>query len=123
MAHTDTLRAAYAAFKAGDLDGVLAALDPSIEWRVPAALPQGGDFHGHDGVIAYFGGLAQALDAPEVDVEAVLEDGDRVVVLGRVRARNTAYPFVHSWQFAGGRAIRFAEYVDAPASIPSPQPA
>jgi ketosteroid isomerase-like protein len=120
MAHTDTLRAAYAAFKAGDLNGVLAALDEQIEWRVPTALPQGGDFHGHDGVIAYFGGLAHTLEAPEVDVEAVLEDGDRVVVLGRVTARNTAYPFVHSWQFEGARAIRFAEYVDAPASIPLP---
>lgn len=120
MAHTDTLRAAYAAFQAGDLNGVLSALDEQIEWRVPTALPQGGDFHGHDGVIGYFSGLAQALDAPEVEVEAVLEDGDRVVVLGRVSARNTAYPFVHSWQFAGARAIRFAEYVDAPATIPLP---
>ena len=120
MAHTDTLRDAYAAFKAGDLNGVLSALDPDIEWRVPTALPQGGDFHGHDGVIAYFGRLAQTLEAPEVDVEAVLEDGDRVVVLGRVTARNTAYPFVHSWQFEGARAIRFAEYVDAPVTIPLP---
>ena len=120
MAHTDTLRAAYAAFKAGDLDGVLAALDEQIDWRVPTALPQGGDFHGHDGVMAYFGGLAQALEAPEVEVEAVLEDGDRVVVLGRVTAVNAVYPFVHSWQFAGDRAIRFAEYVDAPATIPQP---
>jgi uncharacterized protein len=115
MPHSDTLRAAYAAFRAGDLSGVLAALDERIEWHVPTVLPQGGDYHGHDGVLSYFAALAHALEAPEVHVDAVLEDGDRVVVLGRLQAANAAYPFVHSWEFAGERAIRFAEYVDAPA--------
>jgi uncharacterized protein len=117
MSHTDTLRAAYAAFQAGDMPGVLAALDESIEWHVPTVLPQGGDFRGHDGVLAFFGHLAQVLEAPAVDVDTVVEQDDRVLVLGRLTAANAAYRFVHSWQFAGDRASRFDEYADVSADV------
>jgi ketosteroid isomerase-like protein len=117
MSHTDTLRAAYAAFKAGDLPGVLSALDEQIEWHVPTVLPQGGDYHGHDGVTAFFAHLAQVLEAPAVDVDAVLEQDDRVIVLGRVTAANADYRFAHSWQFTGDRASRFDEYADVAAGV------
>src|SRR5262249_55973997 len=111
MPHTDTLRAAYAAFRSGDLPGVLNALDENIEWHVPTSLPQGGDFRGHDGVMTYFGGRAGALGAAGVTAGTALGRAARVVVLGSVRAATAASPFVHSWHFAGGRASRFDEYV------------
>src|SRR5262245_54164585 len=97
MPHADSLRAAYAAFAAGDLAGVLEPLDPQIEWHVPAALPQGGSYHGHDGVVRYLYSLAAYVREPRVDVDAVLESGDRVMVTGRVSAADLSYGFAHSW--------------------------
>jgi ketosteroid isomerase-like protein len=112
MPHADSLRAAYAAFTAGDLPGILAPLDEQIEWHVPTVLPQGGDYHGHDGVVRYLRALAEHLRDPHVDVDAVLENGNRVMVTGRVTAADTSYGFAHSWLFGEERAIEFREYVD-----------
>jgi ketosteroid isomerase-like protein len=128
MPHVDSLRAAYAAFAAGDLPGVLAPLDPQIEWRVPTVLPQGGEYHGHGGVVEFLQSLAAHLREPSVEVDAVVESGDRVVVLGRTRGlldgADVTYPFAHAWLFSDGLAIQFTEYVD-PAELlaTSPQPA
>jgi ketosteroid isomerase-like protein len=123
MPHVDTLRAAYAAFAAGDLPGVLAALDPQIEWHVPTVLPHGGDFHGHDGVIGYFTGLAAHLREPVLELDAVVEAGERVIVTGVVSGvldgEPASYGFAHSWAFRDGRAARFVEYVDVAAAVPA----
>jgi ketosteroid isomerase-like protein len=118
MPHADTLRAAYAAYRSGDLAGILAPLDERIEWHVPSVLPQGGTYHGHAGVTDYLMALASSLSEPSVEVDAVLEDGDRVFVTGRVSSAETNYGFAHSWQFAEERAIRFSEYVD---NVTSPE--
>src|SRR5690242_18523622 len=112
MPHADTLRAAYAAFRAGDVPTMLAALDENIEWSVPTVLPQGGTYHGHAGVLECLSKLAANLTDASVDVDAVVESDDRVVVTGRTSSAETSYGFAHSWQFAEERAIRFYEYVD-----------
>src|SRR4051812_23271518 len=117
MPHADTLRAAYAAFRAGDMPTVLAALDENIEWYVPTVLPQGGTYHGHAGVLDCLSKLAANLAEPSVDVDAVVESDDRVVVTGRtsgtIAGTRVTYPFAHSWRFAeNGRAVSFDEYVD-----------
>jgi ketosteroid isomerase-like protein len=120
MPHVQALRAAYAAFAAGDLPGVLAPLDPQIEWHAPSVLPQGGDYRGHDGVIAFLQTLAEQWTDPVVEVDAVVESADRVVVTGRTSGTldgtQVSYPFAHSWLFRDDRAIRFTEYVD-PAEL------
>jgi len=117
MPHADTLRAAYAAYRSGDLAGILAPLDERIEWHVPSVLPQGGTYHGHAGVVEYLTTLAASLSEPSVDVESVLEDGEHVLVTGRVRSAEANYGFAHSWQFADERAIRFQEFVDYAPSV------
>jgi len=48
--NASVVEAAYAAFGRGDIEGVLALLDPAVEWSAPATLPQGGQFSGIDGV-------------------------------------------------------------------------
>jgi ketosteroid isomerase-like protein len=117
MPHADTLRAAYAAYRSGDLAGILAPLDEQIEWHVPTVLPQGGTYHGHAGVVEYLKTLAASLTDASVEVDAVLEDGDRVLVTGQVTSAEASYGFAHSWQFADERAIRFNEYVDYELSV------
>jgi uncharacterized protein len=120
MPHVDSLRAAYAAFAAGDLPGILAPLDPHIEWRAPSVLPQGGEYHGHEGVIAFLTKLAASWNEPVVEVDAVVESGDRVIVTGRtsgaLNGERVSYAFAHSWLFRDERAVSFTEYVD-PAEL------
>jgi ketosteroid isomerase-like protein len=116
MSNVQTLRDAYDAFKAGDLPRMFTALDERIEWHVPSVLPWGGAYVDHAGVSTFLQSLAQQLAEPAVEVDAIVESGDRIVVLGHTSGvldgARVSYPFAHAWLFAEGRAIRFTEYVD-----------
>jgi ketosteroid isomerase-like protein len=116
MSNVQTLRDAYDAFKQGDLPRMFSALDEQIEWQAPTVLPWGGAYAGHAGVAAFLQSLASQLAEPAVEVDAIVESGDRIVVLGRTSGTldgaRVSYPFAHAWLFADGRAIRFTEYVD-----------
>jgi uncharacterized protein len=112
------LKGAYERFAAGDIPGVMEALDPGVDWRVPSVVPHGGSFSGHDGVGRFFAGIGEAWDGLAVDVGSVVADADRVVVIGRASGRlrssggDVSYGFVHAWTMRDGRAVRFEEYVD-----------
>jgi hypothetical protein len=54
---TAELRAAYAAFNRGDIDGTVRFMDPGIEWIEPAEFSGGGTYHGVEGAKQY---LAQS---------------------------------------------------------------
>ena len=116
------LKGAYERFAAGDIPGVMEALDPAISWHVPEVVPHGGAFEGHDGVGAFFSGIAATWDGLAVEVDAVLAESDRVAVIGRASGRlrsageDVGYGFVHAWTMRDGRAVRFEEYVD-PAGL------
>lgn len=121
MSSTDvqTLRDAYAAYKAGDVGAVLAALDEHIRWQSPRVLPHGGEYHGHAGVQAFLAALGEHWSEVGVEVRDVVAGDGRVVVLGRtsgvLRASDGSrrgYDFAHVWTFEAGRAVRFLELVD-----------
>ena len=44
--NTKVVQQAYDAFGRGDIPGLLALLDDSVEWSSPKTLPHGGDFRG-----------------------------------------------------------------------------
>ena len=119
----DVVRGAYAAFSRGDMEGVLGVLSPTVAWRAPAVLPQGGEYQGREGVREFFTKLAGSWSEIEVGVERVVDSGEDVVVLGRVRGTATSgsgvsveYPFAHAWRVSEGLAVSFDEYVD-PAEL------
>jgi uncharacterized protein len=121
--NVDTVRGAYDAFAAGDVDGILARLDDEVLWTVPRVLPHGGEFRGREGAGRFFAGLVEKWDGLDVEVEDMVAERDRVVVLGRADGRlrtagDAGYGFVHLWTLRDGRAVRFAEYVD-PAELPA----
>lgn len=111
---------AYEAFGKGDIPAVLGLLDEAVEWSVAKVLPQGGDFHGRDGVLAFFQGLGAAWDPLGLEIEAVSDLGDGLVAgvirgAGKLRGADAFYTAVHLFTVAGGRITRFREYVlDAP---------
>ena len=121
----DVVRGLYDAFARADIPAILTTLDEQIDWRAPENLPHGGHFAGRDAVGRFFEGIGEHWETLAVDVDDILSDGDRVVVLatarGRLRATSeeTGYTAVHAWTLRDGTPIRFQETVDAPLSLPS----
>jgi ketosteroid isomerase-like protein len=121
----DLIRGLYAAFGRGDVPAVLALLDEDIEWPAPANLPHGGDFRGREAFGGFFQGIGERWEPLEVDLEALVSSGDRVVALvrahGRLRAtgEEAAYSAAHAWRIADGTPVRFYEYVNAPLTLPA----
>jgi ketosteroid isomerase-like protein len=121
----DVVRGLYEAFGRADIPAILNVLDENIEWSVPDNLPHGGDFRGREAVGRFFQGIGENWEDLAVDVGDILSDGERVVALirahGRLRANNedTGYTAAHAWTVREGTPTRFAEYVDAPLSLPA----
>jgi ketosteroid isomerase-like protein len=112
------VQAAYEAFGRGDIEAILGMVDPAVEWSAPRTLPQGGQFKGADGVLAFFQGIGGAWDPLTVEVEAVGAISPGLVAgvvrgAGSLRADGEAsYGAVHLFTVEGGRITRFREYVD-----------
>jgi uncharacterized protein len=120
MSNLEIVRRSYEAFERGDLDAVLADLDPEIEWHQAQGLPHGGLYRGRDEVRR---NVFEPLDAEWWSEFSALPDeilyaGDELVVLGRYRgtAKGTGkrldVPFVHVWTLRDERATRFRQFLD-----------
>jgi uncharacterized protein len=120
MTNLQIVERSYASFSRGDLDAVLADLDPSIQWHQAQGLPHGGLYHGVDEVRR---NIFEPLDAEwwsefAADPEEFIDAGEQVVVLGRYRGTAKAsgkeldVPFVHVWTLRDARAIRFRQFLD-----------
>ena len=115
----------YAAFGRGDLDGLLAMLDPQVSWRTPGPpdLPSAGLRHGVDAVREFFGILLNTFDITNFAPTDYLAEGEKVVVLGtsleRVKATGRAVEFrwVHIFTIRNGRIVAFEEPADVSALV------
>lgn len=113
------------AFGRGDVAAILAALEEDIDWRVPENLPHGGDFRGRDSVGRFFQGIGENWDGLAVDIEDILSGDGRVVVLARIHGKlratgeETGYTAAHAWTVRDGTPTQFAEYVNAPLTLPA----
>ena len=116
----DVVRDLYADFGRGNLEGILAALDPQVSWRTPGApdLPTGGLRHGVAAVREFFGLLLDTLDISDFQPHHFLTGGDNVVVLGTSRegpkgtGRLVDFRWVHVFTFRSGRIVAFEEPAD-----------
>ena len=113
-------RDSYAAFSRDDMDGVLADLDPAIEWQQAQGLPHGGTYHG---IAEVRRNIFDPLDRDwwvqfTAEPEEFLDAGEEIVVLGRYRGlskqtgRRLDVPFVHVWSIRDGKAVRFRQFLD-----------
>ena len=113
--NTDVINGAYASFAKGDIPGVVATVDGGVNWDSTESLPQGGSYSGPDGVSRFFEAVGGAWDGLEVEIEDVVESGDRVVAIGTARGElrgsgAAGYGFVHVFDLDGGKIVRFREY-------------
>ena len=111
----------YEAFARGDVLAILAAMDPDIVWDIPQApgYPLGGIHRGPQGIASeFFSNIPSYYLEFAALPQHVVDDGDRVIVLGEYRgkgkASGTAFqvPAAHVYTFRDGRWIRFQEYTD-----------
>jgi uncharacterized protein len=121
----DVVRKVYVAFDRGDLEGILALLDPEVSWRTPGApdLPTGGLRHGIAAVREFFPLLLSTFDLAEFQPRDFFAAGDKVVVLGTSRegpkgtGRLVDFRWVHVFTLRDGKIVAFEEPADVTALV------
>jgi ketosteroid isomerase-like protein len=113
----DRLLAAYAAFSAHEcIDWSF--FDPAVQHDQTEGLFLDGVFYGHDGLRAALYEIEADWDDLRLDPEEVVDLGDRVLVLVRMRARvrdsdaELDAQVAHLWEFRDGRVVRWTAYGD-----------
>ncbi|MCX6626161.1 MAG: nuclear transport factor 2 family protein [Candidatus Solibacter sp.] len=123
-----TVMGIYEAFGRGDLAGVLDALADDVEWDMPGTVPFCGLRQGRAAVQQFFVELMGAVKIEMFEVDAVIGDGERVVVLGRERCtamqtgRSYQQHWAHAYSLRGGKvvAVRLHEDTQAQAAAFNP---
>jgi ketosteroid isomerase-like protein len=113
-----------AAFNRGDVDGVLAILDPDVETHIDARLMNPGTRRGHDGYLEMVGAWTEAWGSIEVELVGVSEP-DEHHVLTEVHQRATGagsgvpvgMNIFWLFEFRDGRVVRFHMYPDRESAL------
>ncbi|WP_184503227.1 nuclear transport factor 2 family protein [Streptomyces botrytidirepellens] len=119
----ETIRAAYAGFRDRDIEGILSAMHPDVEWVHPAGMAKyglGGTKLGHAGIKEFLAHVPSVLGGMKLAPEEFIEQGDRVVVFGTRdvtsrSGRTVTLDFVHSWTMRDGKATRMEDIFDTVA--------
>jgi ketosteroid isomerase-like protein len=119
--NVELVRGIYAAFKAGDVPGVVARMAPDMVWNEAENFPyaDGNPYCGPEAILGgVFARLGSEWDGFAAVPEEFLDAGDTIVVLGRYRGTYRASgraldaQLVHVWRVADGKAARFQQYTD-----------
>ena len=99
--NVDLVRRTIEAFNSGDWDASLEYMDEDIEWRAADAVPDQDSYFGRDGVRAFWMAWIDNFEGFRLEVEELIDAGDAVVVVTRIRGRGIASGAeVHSNSFA-----------------------
>lgn len=114
----------YAALRDGDFAALAQIVAPDVTVRYfgpPGLLPWVGLHEGFDAYKRFLGLVRDALEIVTVEQEAVIAEGDWVVVLGRghwrarASGRDIRVSMTNAFRFAGGRVIEYRVYTDTAA--------
>lgn len=115
-----TIAEMYAAFGRGEVDYVMARLDPEVDWIETEAenIPAHGHYSNPQEVLeGVFAQVPEYFETFELRPELWVENGDDVVVTGRVVARTHAgrdlnAPYAHVFSFRDGKVCRNDNFHD-----------
>lgn len=117
--NAEIIQGLYACFAAGDVPGVLEAMDQQIRWTEAEGFPYGGTYVGPDAVLAnVFARLGSEWDGFAAEPRQFVADGDTVVALGdysgtyKATGKRFSAPFAHVWTLRDAKAVRFQQYTD-----------
>ena len=103
-------RAAYEAFRSGDLPGVGSYFADDVVWETPDTLPTGGVIRGRDAVLENFGELPKYWSKFSVDPDEYIDAGDHVVVRGVQSVTgpggSTESRYLHLMTLRNGKVVR-----------------
>jgi uncharacterized protein len=88
--NVETVRQGYEAFNRGDIEWMIARLDPEIVWEDAAEVPGSCSHGGIREVRAYLESFAQQWEEIRFEPEGILVAGEQVVALVRMVARGRA---------------------------------
>ena len=104
-----------------DVESLLAEADPQIEWHSAFLIALGGEqtvYRGHEGIREFTRDLYETLEGVPAEYSEIRDLGDRLVALGRIRARGKASgaeiegPIGSVIEFKNGRVIRVRTFLD-----------
>jgi ketosteroid isomerase-like protein len=120
--NVEIVRRLLDAFNDRDLDAMLAATHPEAELQSLRAQLEGRAYRGHEGVRQMLADFDEDWEFVQMHAEEFREAGDRVVALGRLRARGRAsgvdldVPIGFVWTLRDGMVVRgttFSEQAEA----------
>ena len=120
MSNSDIIKGLYDAFAKGDVPGVLAVMDPMINWTEAEGFIYGGTYIGPDAILEnVFMKFATEWEGFSAVPGHFVDDGDNTVVaLGTYSGKylktgkSISVPFAHVWTLRDGRIVRFDQHTD-----------
>lgn len=98
--------------------GALFADDVHISFYGPSTVPHSGEYHGAEGVGAFFEIVGSTLDVEAFEPLEFIAEGDSVVVIGQERSRvkhngaQFTVQWVQVWTVKDGKIVRLRDYFD-----------
>ena len=121
--NVETVRSAFEAWNAGDLDRVVELVDPELEFVPFRSQLDGAPYVGADGMRQFARDSAEEWEYVQIVPHEFRYAGDRVLVLGRYDARGRAsgvdVEFPAAWvaQLRNGRIVHLRSYSDRDAAL------
>jgi ketosteroid isomerase-like protein len=117
--NVDLVRGGYDDFNSGNIEGLVARLDPEIEWTEPGGgNAPGGTFKGPDSVTNdVFAKVPEYFDEFQCLPEDFKDEGDTVIVTVRFKGKNKSEAELdtqaeHAWEIRDGKVARFEHKPD-----------
>ena len=121
MSNMDVVNKIYAAFAGGNIPAVLELFDPAMEWFAAENSPLGdrSPYRGLNQVVeGVFTRIGLEFPGLAIQVDELLDAGDKIVMLGRYHGvrkatgRGFHAQVAHIWTITGGKATKFQQYLD-----------
>jgi ketosteroid isomerase-like protein len=85
--NVEIVRRAFEAWNAGEPEAAVELLDPDIAWHLPPNFPDAEGWRGRAAVVEGLASVTGSWDEFRVEVQELIEAGDRVVALVRFHGR------------------------------------
>ena len=121
--NVDLLKRGIEAFNRGDMDGMLAALDPDLEFVTAGLFPGVAPvYRGHDGWRAFWEDFRGTWESLSVETNDVVDAGDRIVLLMTFDARGrngleVHRKFANVWTIRDGLGVKLQSYGEWSAAL------